>query len=441
MSKADDRLEVPAGEPREPSQAERAWVRQLERELRSERPAALGALLTATVLLRAAAVAAGVAVQFDISDLAGGRPNAVAIGLVGASQALTEMLFAPFLARYADRLGRSRFLVAGPCVGMLGALLLILGVSPAQLGATRLIEGIGAAAFTPVALAFIAASTSRDPSGRAQASGAFEAATLGGYAAGFLLGPFAWHALSRGAFVLIAAVYLAAGMVCLRYIPRVPPLPVSRLRDVFRTALGPGPMRAFLPAWLSGWALLGAFLSNLPAVLRHAPEHGQALMHHFDERLIGGILVGWVVLFLAGIALWTPYLGRHRPLPVMRRAMPGAWIMLLALFGLNQLGLQFSPVFLPVLALGIVLLAGFGPAAVTYLADCSEELAADRSALMSFYTIALAGGGAVGAVLGGVAIRLLQADGLLVVGALLSVTSFALLFEAARREAPHTVAA
>ena len=439
--RGDEVYRVPPGGGPEPSAAERAWVLELERELKADRPVALGALLSATVLLRAAAVAAGIAVQFDISDLAGGRPNGLAIGLVGASQAVTEMLFAPFLARYADRFGRSRFLVAGPVVGMLGALLLVLGIAPAQLGAARLIEGIGAAAFTPVALAFIAASTTRDPSGRAQASGAFEASTLGGYAVGFLLGPFAWHSLGRGAFLLIAAVYLAAAVVCLGLIPRVPPLPVSSLRQVMRTALGHGPMRAFLPAWLSGWALLGAFLSNLPALLRHAPEHGQALMHHFDERLIGGILVSWVLMFLVGIAAWTPYLGRHRPLDVMKRAVPGAWFILVALLGLNQLGLQLAPVFIPVLAVGVLLLAGFGPAAVTYLADCSEALAADRSALMSFYTIALAGGGAIGAILGGLATRLLLANGLIVLGALLSLLTFALLFEASRREAPHPAAA
>ena len=57
---------------------------------------------------------------------------------------------------------------------------------------------------------------------------------------------------------------------------------------------------------------------------------------------------------------------------------------------------------------------GFGPAAVTYLADCSETLAADRSALMSFYTVTLAGGSALGAVLGGVMSRWLYIDGIIV---------------------------
>ncbi|MBV8087194.1 MAG: MFS transporter [Chloroflexi bacterium] len=377
------------------------------------------------------------AVQFDITDLAGGRPNAVAIGLVGAAQAVTEMVFAPVLARYADRFGRSRFLVAGPALGVLAALLLALGVTPLQLGTTRLIEGVGAAAFTPVALALIAASTTHDPTVRARASGAFEGATLAGYAGGFLLGPFAWHSLHRGAFLLIAAVYLSAAAVCLRFVPRIPPLPVSGLRSVLRSVTGPGPMRAFLPAWLAGWAMLGAFLANLPALLRHQRVTGQALMHHFDERLISGVLVGWILLFLVGIALWTPLLARSRPLGVMRRALPGAWLVLLGLFALNTLGLDYSPLFVPIVGAGILYLAGFGPAAVNYLADCSEVLQADRAALMSFYTVALAGGGALGAVLGGVAIRLFEADGLLGLGLLLSLVTFGLLVLARRDEAPH----
>ncbi|MBV8445354.1 MAG: hypothetical protein JOZ92_05495, partial [Candidatus Dormibacteraeota bacterium] len=160
-------------------------------------------------------------------------------------------------------------------------------------------------------------------------------------------------------------------------------------------------------------------------------------MHHFDERLISGVLVGWILLFLVGIALWTPYLARSRPLGVMRRAVPGAWLILLGLFALNTLGLDYSPLFIPIAGAGILYLAGFGPAAVNYLADCSEVLQADRAALMSFYTVALAGGGALGAVLGGVSIRLFQADGLLGLGLLLSLVTFGLLLLARRDEAPH----
>jgi len=430
----DEPFHVPPGVPEGHPEGDHTLARSLESELREHRPATLTALLTATGLLRVATVGTAVAVQFDLSDLAGGRPNGVAIGFVGASQAITEMIFAPILARYADRFGRSRFLVLGPLLGMIGVLLVAAGVNAAQLAGARLIEGIGAAAFVPVALGTVAAASSHNRPVRARASSAFEGATLAGYAGGFALGSFAWVAVHRGAFLLLAVLYLAAAVICLVWVPRLQPMLVSPLRTVVRAVLGPGPMRSFLPAWLTGFALLGAFMANLAALLRHRPEPGQALLHHFDERLIGLLLVAWIVFFLIGIVLWTPLLARSRPLPIMRRAVPGAWLVLFALLLLNHSQLSLAPLCFPLLALGVMWLGGFGPAAVAYLADCSEALVADRAALMSFYTVALAGGGAIGAVLGGAATRLFFADGLIGLGLILSVITFGLLAIVARQE-------
>jgi MFS family permease len=429
-----DVLQVPPGAAHGEHEAQREWVSELETELRAHRPATLTALLTATGLLRVATVGTALAVQFDLSDIAGGRPNGLAIGLVGASQAATEMLFAPFLARLADRFGRSKFLIGGPLIGLLGVLLVALGVNALQLAGARLIEGIGAAAFVPVALGTIAAATVENRPVRARASGAFEGATLAGYAGGFALGSFLWVGLHRVSFLVLGLLYIGAALVCAGWVPKLAPMRVSPMRTVFRTVLGRGPMRSFLPAWLSGFALLGAFMANLPALLRHQREPGQALMHHFDERLIGVLLIGWIVFFVIGIVLWTPFLSANRPISVMRRAVPGAWVILASLLALNHASPQLAPLCLPFLGLGIVWLAGFGPAAVTYLADCTERMSADRAALMSFYTVALAGGGLVGAVLGGVSTRLFRADGLIALGLLLSLLTFSLLAIVARYE-------
>lgn len=410
------------------------WVSEVDEELHRQRPLTLGALLAGTALLRVAAVGTSVSVQFYLSDLAGGRPSGVVIGLVVASQSLSEMVFAPGLARWADRLGRRIFIVAGPLIAAAGVLFAAAATTAAHVGVARLIEGIGAAAFVPTALGTIAAATSRDHAGRARASGAFDGATLAGYAGGFAIGPFAYHSFGRGAFVLLAGLYVVAAAVCLWLVPRVPPLPVSPLRTVLRAVFGPGPMRAFLPAWIGVFALIGAFTAHMPALLRHAPVHGQALMHHLDERLIGVLLVSGIVLFLVGIALWTPVLAVSRPVLVMRRALPGGALIIATLVVFNHVGLGIAPLALPLLALGIIWLGGFGPAAVAYLADCSEALAADRSALMSFYTVTLAGGGAVGAILGGVAIRAYQADGLFLFLALIFIVTFAFLTQVVRQD-------
>ncbi len=393
-------------------------------ELRTTAPRAIGALLVASALLRVGAVGVGVAVQFRLSDLAGGKPSGVDIGLVGAAQAVTEMVFAPILAHYADRFGRRRFLVAGPVICVIAVLLVALGVRPPPHGGARLLEGQGAAAVVPGARGTVAAATSGDRRRRAGASGAFEASTLIGYAGGFGLGSVAYFGLHRGAFVLLAGLYALAAIVCLVFVPRVPPLQAHSLGVVFRAALGPGPMRTFLPAWIMSFALIGAFVANLPALLRHHSMASQSLMHHFDVRVIGLFLIGWIVVFLVGILLWTPFVARLGPAIVMRRAVPGAWVTMVALLAINHLQLVGMLLVVPVLILGILWLAGFGPAAVTYLADCSESLSADRAALMSFYTVALAGGGALGAVIGGLAAHLLYVDGLVILGLLLSTATF-----------------
>lgn len=413
-------LEVPTAPPED-----QASAAALEQEpLVESRPGAIGALLAGTTLLRIGASGAAVAVGFDLVDMFGGRPNGLVVGFIGASQAVPEMVFAPILARFADRLGRRLFLIGGPVFSVIGAILLSLATHPEAIVVARLVEGIGAACFIPTALGTIAAATTHSRSVRANASGAFEAANLAGYAGGFVVGPFAYHSLQHGAFLVLAGLYGLAAIVCAALVPHVPPLPVSPLGRVFGAIIGPGPIRSFLPAWMAAFALLGAYAAHLPALLRRTAVPGQTLVHHFDERVVSAILVAWILLLLAGIALWTPLIPRIGAVRTMRRAAPGAWLIAGALLALNHSPFEWAPLYLPLLLVGVLVLAGFGPAAVTYLAECSETFVADRSALMAFYTVALAGGGAIGSVLGGFAVRLDYADGLVLLGLLLSIIAF-----------------
>jgi MFS family permease len=223
-------------------------------------------------------------------------------------------------------------------------------------------------------------------------------------------------------------------VVCAALVPYVPPLPVSPLSRVVKAITGPGPIRSFLPAWVACFSLLGAYAAHLPALLRRAQVPGQTLLHHFDERVVSAILVTWIALLLVGIALWTPWIPRIGAVRIMRRAAPGAWLIAAALLALNHTPPAWAPLFLPVLIIGVLVLAGFGPAAVTYLAECSETFAADRAALMAFYTVALAGGGAIGSLLGGVAVRFGYLDGLVLFGLGLSVFAYAALTPVMRYE-------
>lgn len=377
----------------------------------------LGALLVGCALLRVGAAGAGQAVQLDLVDLGHGHASHVTVGLVGAAQAVPEMALAFGLARLADRFGRRRFLIGGPLLGMFALLLLVAAGHPAQIGIARLFEGAGAAAFVPTALGTIAAATSSDRTVRARASGAFEGATLAGYAGGFLVGPLVYHSLGRGCFVVLAAFYLSAALVCLRFVPRIPVLPVSPVGVIMRAITGRGPIRVFIPAWLAVNTLVGGWYFNLASLLRQSRDPNQTLVHGFDERVISAILLGWVVLLIIGIVLWTPVLRRRGGPTTMRRAVPGIYLVGAGTLLMNHLPLTVAPFLLPIAAAGMLTIAGFGPAAVAYLADCSESLVADRSALMAFYTLTLAGGGAIGSVLGGLFAKWLLLDGLVALGA------------------------
>lgn len=394
----------------------------------------LAALLAGTALVRVGAAGATVGVQLYVTDLAHGHPQGYIVGATGAAEAISEMVLAPILARYADRVGRKLFLVAGPLVGAIAVTLVALSVVPGQIIAARLVEGIAAAAFVPTALGAIAAATSRSVRARARASGAFEASTLVGYAGGFALGPLAYSHLGRGGFGLLAGAYLLAGLVCLRYVPRETPLRVTRLSELVAWVTGPGPMRAFLPAWVGTFGLLGAYGSNVASLIshRHAPVPGQALVGHLGAGLVAAVLVCGILVLVAGIAVWTPWIPRLGPVTQMRRAVPGVWVFSGALLLANHLPAPAIPVMLAISAIGVMWLAGFGPAAVAYLANSSESHQADRAALMSFYTATLAAGGALGAFLGGVAVSLASLDGLIVFGALLAVMTFLMLRPVAR---------
>ena len=194
---------------------------------------------------------------------------------------------------------------------------------------------------------------------------------------------------------------------------------------MFKAITSRGPIRTFVPAWLASFAIIGAILVNLPALLKQGPPlPGQTLLHHLDERVVSAALTAGLILFVLGIALWTPRLTKWGAATTMRRAIPGAWLLCLGLVLINRVPLAQSWLVAPILAGGILILAGFGPAAVSYLAQCSETFAADRSALMSFYTMTLAAGGFCGGVLGGFASRWLQIDGIALLGLLLSALAF-----------------
>ena len=367
----------------------------------------------------------------------------VVIGVIGSVQALAEMFFAPVLGRYADEIGRRRFLVAGPLLGAAGALLVSIAVTPFQVGAARIFEGIAAAAFVPTAMGVVAAATSKSRVGRNRASGFFELATLGGLAFGIFLGGYGWFHFGRATFLLFACLYVGAAIICFLFVPSVPPLHVSSMKTVFRAMFGPGPIRRFFPAWILVWTVIGSFLPNASGILvqtrRGHLDPSQVLVDRFAPFYVGLVGASWVILLAIGVGIWILLLSwtrlRDAPrLKVMRWALLGTVLTSCSLLVANHFPFRLDVWLVPLVTLGMFTMAGFGPAALAYLADCSEAYANDRSGLMAFYTLSLAGGGGLGAILGGIAVQIDKLDGLLFMSLGLAVLAWLSLSDRMSRE-------
>jgi MFS family permease len=93
-------------------------------------------------------------------------------------------------------------------------------------------------------------------------------------------------------------------------------------------------------------------------------------------------------------------------------------------------------VLVPIALAGVLLEAGFGPAALTYLADISEAFAADRGRLMGIYSVILGAGYLLGNGLGGVVAQVAYFDGMVYLTILLAAVGMVFVALLMARRAP-----
>ena len=109
----------------------------------------------------------------------------------------------------------------------------------------------------------------------------------------------------------------------------------------------------------------------------------------------------------------------------------GLFGLLLTVFALNHLGSFSSPFYyslLGALLIELLVLSGFTPAALTYLADVTESYAGDRGSIMGLYSVFLGIGQLVGTSVGGYFADWNGLDGLLLLSAILGgITALSLL--------------
>jgi MFS family permease len=374
--------------------------------------------------------------------------SAITVGIFAATFYVAELVLSPVFGILSDRMGHHRVMLWGPLFGAAAVVLTALTGNLVLLGATRLLEGSSTAASIPSILGYIAIATAGSEALRGRAASRFEAATLAGIGAGFILAPKLFEALGPQAFLLNAVFY--GGSLAIYFFG---------VKDVAgegknaKKASGNGAaekvtvgeivaqeqttLRRYIelvthahvwllaPTWIAVNAAIGLWFSqSLFQFQRRDPRFpDQWLLQGFsaNQITVGALVIA--VIFGAGIFWWGNRFDQYRRTTIILMgvvggiALAGAGVIVNhAAFGAGSSAIQAGLVGLSVVIVagGLFVLAGATPAAVGLLADVSEQFPADRGAIMGLYSVFLGVGQIGGALLGGVAAEWRGMDGLMV---------------------------
>jgi MFS family permease len=403
----------------------------------------IAAVLFGNFTLRFSTGLTGALLLYYLADLplyGGEEVSASVAGVMGALYFGAELILSPFFGVLADRFGTHRLMQPGPIMGAVAVIATALTTNVPLLAGTRFLEGAAAAASVPAALGYIAIATSQNQAMRGRVVARFEVATLGGVGVGTVVAGFLYSALGPTAFWLNALIYGVTFLI-LRY--RVEDLPehiptapgeeavpaslfhIGRYREVLRAR----PVWLLAPTWIALNALLGSWGTQAIFQLVQEPSgefQDQVLMRGIEPwqaSLVFGI--GLLVLF-AGLLYWGNRFVRLRRTTIIGLGLAGGGVFVLALAVVNHsTGMPPWVVVaaLAAAAIGLFVLAGATPAAVGFLSDVSEGYPGRRGVIMGLYSVFLALGQIIGAVVAGVAAEWRGIDGLLVASAGLLVVA------------------
>jgi MFS family permease len=353
----------------------------------------------------------------------GPEVDPIVVGLFSATFFLAELILSPVFGILSDRLGHHRVMLYGPAFGAIAVILTGLTTNLVILGGTRWLEGASTAASVPSILGFIAFVTARDEGLRGKMSARFEGATLLGIGAGFAVAPVAFDLFGPVAFFINAAIY-GVSFLIFRTVEepagehaaaREPHVGFRRYGELLRSTH----VWLLAPTWIAVNASIGLWFSqSIFQLAKPNPAFpDQVLMRGFSGPQIsaGAVVVG--ILFGLGLLYWgNRFRNTRRTTIILYGILGGA-----ALVGAGLL-VNHADAFPAVVVLVAAVVAGFGlfvlagatPAALGLLADISERFPNDRGAIMGLYSVFLAIGQIVGALVGGFAAHERGIDGMLV---------------------------
>jgi len=417
------------------------------------------AVLAGSLILRLAAQAMGQMTQFYLDHISRHdyHISHTTKGYVLGAFFITELLGSLVLGAMSDRYGRKLFIILGPILGAIAVQLTSMTSVLGLLVFARLLEGLSTGSSVPATLGYISEATVGRPNLRARVMGLFEITLVGGIALGAVTGGYLWKffgeartlagiRLAVPAFSINGLIYLISLAIFVWGLKEM-----KRPSAMTGSQAGASPMAAvknklkhyyqvfksptvliFSPAWLSIFSIIGVWTNHSVGVLTGKD--------HFASQLLSGTIApekfgnGFAMLagfFALGVLAWSFVLGRFRKTNVMLVSTLGLFALLLTVSGLNHLGSFSSPFYyllIGLLLIEVLVVSGFTPAALTYLADVTEKYEKDRGSIMGLYSVFLGLGQLVGTSVGGYFADWDGVDGLVLLSAILGcVTALSLL--------------
>ena len=259
---------------------------------------------------------------------------------------------------------------------------------------------------------------------RGKAAARFEGATLLGLGAGFAAAPVVFALFGPTAFFLNAVLY--GGLV--PHLPdrqgpgrrranaaRSPHVGFGRYLELLRSSH----VWLLAPTWIAVNASIGLWFSQ--SIFQFAQANpdfpDQSLMRGFSAVQISAAVVVIGIIFGLGLLYWgNRFKNTRRTSIILYGILGGGGLVGAAMVVNHGLGLPLGVMLAAaaVAAFGLFVMAGATPAALGLLADISERFPDDRGAIMGLYSVFLAIGQIIGALIGGFAAEAAGIDGMLV---------------------------
>ena len=391
----------------------------------------LWAVLAGTFTLRFSTGLTGAMLAVYLAALPkhGGQPvDPIVVGLFAATFYVAELVLSPVFGILSDRLGHHRVMLYGPAFGAVAVILTGLTTNLWILGGTRWLEGASTAASIPSILGFIAVVTAGDEALRGKMAARFEGATLLGIGAGFAAAPVTFALLGPTAFFVNAVIY-GISFLIFRTVrdpdgeaaaARAPHVGFGRYVELLRT----GHVWLLAPTWIAVNASIGLWFSQ--SIFQFAKANpkfpDQALMRGFSAPQISAAAVVIGIVFGLGLLYWgNRFRNTRRTTIILYGIIGGGGLVLAGLVVNHGAGLPLAALAGAglIAVLGLFVMAGATPAALGLLADVSERFPNDRGAIMGLYSVFLAVGQIIGALIGGIAADVRGIDGMLVATAVM----------------------